>query len=330
MVKRTLNSVIGLFILGTIVVSACLPVLNTQSAPSSEPTQTFDQPPVSNVDPPAIADADFPAELAADTSLESPNSQEGLPDPVSGLPRPQLLPAPSSNGRSASAISQQGTAMLVIGGELPLVLTGGVCQPFEGDTYLNIPNIAGAQPPYASLVINGGEGLTRSGYLTWATTSATTDSATVSTQDIFVITLNDDGFSGSFQGTAHRVTNNVPILQRIQVTGVFTCVASLLTVRGQHPLDLDGAQCELEPQFVMRAGQRGQNQVLLMLEPESEPGDNDIPAGISWNVGGVTYTSSWLSANRNADGLSGSYFGSATGPDGVPFDVEGTFNCLGG
>lgn len=258
------------------------------------------------------------------------NPPAGEPDPVGGLPQPPFVPPPPSAVRPTPEPGREGHAMLVIGGDLPLVLSGGECQLFEGDTYLSIPNTIEQTPPNGSLIINGGEGLTRSGQLLWATSAANTDSAFVSTQDVFVITLNEDGFSGRFEGTAQRVTNNVPVLDTIQVQGVFTCVASLLTVRGPHPVDLDGAQCDLEPQFVMRAGTRGQNQVLLMLDPGSAPGDTNLSAGISWHVGGVTYTSTWLTANRNSDGLSGTYYGEAAGPDGVPFEVHGTFNCLGG
>jgi hypothetical protein len=298
-----------------ILLSACAP----ESAPPAQDERT-------NPTAPQDLQNAEPAQNNAST-----NPPAGQPDTVSGLPLPALAPRPSGATSPAAAPDQTaGTATLAIGGELPLMLTGGRCERFEGDTYLSIPNTIEDITPRASLVINGGEGLTRTGYLTWATSDSPTDSATVSTQDQFVITLNGDGFSGRFDGTAHRVTNNIPILQQIEVRGVFTCVASLITVRGPHPVDIDGAQCELEPQFTMRAGQSGQNQVLFILQPESEPGDSDIPAGISWNVGGVTYTSSWLIANRNTDGLSGSYYGEATGPDGVPFEVQGTFNCLGG
>lgn len=314
--------VLHLLLLSAMLLSACAPASATLTPiPGGGAAQ-----PGSPADPASSA----PAESAGGAPSESINPQAGQADVVGGLPQPPFSLRPAGAVAPTPEPGRTGSAMLVIGGDLPLVLSGGECVPFEGDTYLSIPNTVGAPPPHASLVINGGEGLTRSGYLVWATSSLDTDGATVSTQDVFVITLNEDGFSGRFEGTAHRVTDNIPVLQQIPVNGVFTCVASLLTVRGPHPVDLDGARCELAPQFVMRAGERGQNQVLLMLEPGSEPGDSDIAAGISWRVGGVTYTSTWLTADRNPDGLSGSYYGQATGPDGAPFEIQGTFNCLGG
>lgn len=300
--------------LAALLLNACAPGLAT---PTPTPT-------------PASGGGETGGAPAASPPDSVSNPQAGEPDPVGGLPQPPFVPPPPSRVRPTPEPGREGHAMLVIGGDLPLVLSGGECIPFEGDTYLSIPNTIEQPPPSGSLVIFGGEGLTRSGQLTWATSDVGTDEAFVSSEDIFVITLNEDGFSGRFEGTARRVTNNIPILETIQVQGVFTCVASLLTVRGPHPVDLDGARCDLEPQFVMRAGTRGQNQVLLMLEPGSQPGDTDLSAGISWHVGGVTYTSTWLTANRNSDGLSGTYHGEAAGPDGVPFEVQGTFNCLGG
>jgi hypothetical protein len=318
MTALSLRWISTLLLLVASLLSAC--------APASVPTT----PPVEDVATETVAPENLQSSEAPAQNDSVNNPQAGQPDDLSGLPLPAFSPRPAGAANPAPAPTQAGSAMLVIGGDLPLALSGGQCEQFEGDTYLNIPNTIDSTTPRASLVINGGDGLTRTGYLIWATSDAATDSATVSTQDSFVITLNEDGFSGRFDGTAHRITNNIPILQQIPVSGVFTCVASLLTVRGQHPVDLDGAQCELEPQFIMRAGQRGQNQVLLMMQAGSQAGESNIAAGISWNVGGVTYTSTWLIANRNADGLSGTYQGQATGPDGVPFEVQGTFNCLGG
>ncbi|MBX3048919.1 MAG: hypothetical protein KIT46_01300 [Anaerolineales bacterium] len=284
------------------------------------------------------------ASLAAPTNTPTPASgggetggaqnpaPEGPVDVETGLPQPQLVPPPPG---SNPPVIPPGTgsppagagAMLVIGGDLPLELHGGECQMLDGDTYLSIPNTANAEPPYASLIIYAGTGATRNGTLVWATSAANTDGAVVSTQDTFVITLNGDGFSGRFDGTAHRGSSGVPVQVVIPVRGVFTCVPGIVAIRGEHPMDLTNTHCSTEP-FRIVVGERGGNQALFILEDGVGPGESGN-AGLSWRVGGVNYVTTWMSLTRNPDGLSGSYFGEAAGPDGRSFPVSGTFNCLG-
>lgn len=261
-----------------------------------------------------------------------PGSQDeatGLDGPVHGTIPSNINPPSGGNlGGNPPTGAAAGTGTIAIGGELPLTLTGGTCEQLDGDTYLSIPSTAGAAPPYVSLVIYGGTGNTRSGQLVWATSQEYTDGALVSTQDTFVITLNSDGFSGRFEGTAHRGSNEIPLQVVIPISGVFNCVAGLVRVGGEHPLDMTGAQCETAPSIVVSGGRPGENAVLLTVEEGAAYG---APArgGVSWRVGGVQYTTNWLYVNMNSDMLSGSYTGEARRPDGSTFIVEGTFNCLG-
>ncbi len=246
------------------------------------------------------------------------------PAPVGAVPPAGSLAAPADMFSTSSAT-------LAIGGDLPLMLTGGTCSVLDGELYLSVPPIPDAPPPYASLVVyaaSDGSDLVRGGYLVWARSEATTDSALVSTQDLFVITINEDRFSGRFDGTAHKVVEGVPVQEVINVTGVFNCVAGLVRVGGPHPVDLTGAQCNTDPAISVSAGQAGQNAALLVVEPGAQPG-RPAAGGLSWRVGGAEYTTNWLSVTLNTDAISGSYHGEAHGPDDNVFEVHGAFNCLG-
>jgi hypothetical protein len=150
----------------------------------------------------------------------------------------------------------------------------------------------------------------------------------VSTQDVFVITLNNDGFSGRFEGTAHKTSSGIPVTETISVRGLFTCTAALVRIGGDHPLDLSGANCQVTPYFQLSVGERGENAALLILDGTAEPGAT-LNGGISWRVGGVNYVSTWLSTTIRSDGISGTYVGEAAGPDGGTFSIQGSFNCLG-
>ncbi len=258
----------------------------------------------------------------------SQDAATGLDEPAHGsIPNNTSPPSVGSLGGPPSSAAE-GTGTIAIGGELPLMLTGGTCEQLDGDTYLSIPTTAGAPPPYVSLIIFGGEGLVRSGQMVWATSEAYTDGAVVSAQDTFVITLNGDGFSGRFEGTAHRGSTGVPVQVVIPVNGVFNCVAGLVRVGGEHPMDMTGARCEMAPSIVVSGGRPGENAVLLTVEEGATSG-TPARGGISWRVGGVQYTTNWLYVNINSDALSGSYTGEARRPDGSTFIVEGTFNCMG-
>ncbi len=260
----------------------------------------------------------------------------GPVDETTGLTQPSLVEIPSGvvippTSRLAPASDPEpGTATIAIGGGLPLTVTGGTCSMLDGETYVSVPATFDADPPYASLVIYAAsdDSNLRGGTLVWATSEAATDSALVSTQDLFVITLNADGFSGRFDGTAHRVSEGIPVQEVIDVSGVFNCIAGLVRVGGEHPVDLTGAQCETTPSIVVQLGRPGENAVLLVVEEGASPSAS-ARGGLSWRVGGVDYTTNWLSVSLNRDAISGSYYGEARRPDGSTFTVEGTFNCLG-
>lgn len=261
----------------------------------------------------------------------SVDAATGLGAPVLGAaPAGAAPPASRPSGALPSDPSAENSATIAISGGLPLMVTGGSCSTLDGETYVSVPAVFDAPPPYASLVIYpaSDESNLRGGYLVWASSDAATDSALVSTQDLFVITLNDDLFSGSFAGTAHKVVEGVPVQEVIDVNGVFNCIAGLLRVFGDHPVDMTGAQCETVPQIVISSGRSGENAALLVVEPGATP-DTAVRGGLSWRVGGSEYTTNWLSVTVNADQLSGSYYGEGRRPDGSTFPVQGAFNCLG-
>jgi hypothetical protein len=208
------------------------------------------------------------------------------------------------------------------------VLTGGDCDYVGDDLFLTI--YPGTQAGIANLIVNAGSGSTREGTLVWTTSGLPQDNAAVSAEDPLAITLNEDGFSGSFEGRAFRVGGpGEPVAVHIVVSGTFTCISHLLRVGGDHPVDLTGVTCASTPTFSLRSGGAGTDAALL-LAAEGATAGSTVEGGLSWRVGGVNYTSSWLSIRINSDGLSGSYFGEATGPDGATFPVQGSFNCLGG
>jgi len=270
----------------------------------------------------APADAGTTGSLDAATGLGAPEFGTA---PVGAVP-----PASRPSSPIASETVAENTATIAIAGGLPLTVSGGSCSTLDGETYISAPPVADAPPPYASLVIyaSSDEGNLRSGYLVWATSDAATDSALVSAQDLFVITLNDDHFSGRFDGTAHRVVEGVPVQEVIEVHGVFNCIAGLLRVYGEHPVDMTGAQCETVPQIMISSGRSGENAALFMVEPGAAAGAV-ASGGLSWRVGGVEYGTNWLNVTINPDQLSGSYYGEGRRPDGSTFPIQGAFNCLG-
>lgn len=274
---------------------------------------------------------------AADTSGSAPDDSARtdistglfLP-PIGTAPSGASAPASSVSGPLAEEIPVNGTATIAISGELPLLLTGGTCTMVDGETYVSVPPVYDVPPPYASLVIYEASDNSnlRGGYLVWATSDAATDSALTSAQNLFVITLNNDHLSGRFNGTAERVNDGIPAQREIEIDGIFNCVAGLMRVGGDHPADFAGAECITSPQFVVRSGTPGQNAVLLQLEEGAHSGE-PARGGLSWRVGGVEYSSNWLTVTLNHDAISGTYHGEASNPDGSTFSVQGSFNCLG-
>lgn len=247
------------------------------------------------------------------------------PDASTGLVLPLLAPSPSGAVRpEATNNFAHGSAVLVINGDLAVTYTGGDCDQLGDETYLTIH--PGALPG-ASLIIFPGSGSTRQGTLVWATSGRPQDNAGVSAENPLTITLNEDGFSGSFEGLAFRVGGVGGVATEIAVSGSFTCISQLLRVGGAHPVDLTGVECSANP-FTLRVGSPGSDAALLIAEDGATAGST-VEGGLSWRVAGVSYTTTWLVLRINADGVSGSYFGEGVGPDGSTFAVDGAFNCLG-
>lgn len=248
-------------------------------------------------------------------------------DTSTGLTAPPLAPIPS--GVSAPAPDTNlahGSAMLVINGDLPIIYSGGDCDVYEEEMYLSIyPGTL----PGASFILLAGSGSTRAATMVWARSGLPEDNAAVSATDPLVVTLNADGFSGSFEGRGFRVGGaGEPVAVPISISGSFTCISQLVRVGGDHPVDMTGVSCEASPTFILRAGGPSGNAVLLETEAGARAGST-VVGGISWRVGGIAYTSNWLSVQINADGVSGSYFGEGTNADGSTFRIQGSFNCLG-
>lgn len=247
-------------------------------------------------------------------------------DPSTGLTAPAFAPPPSGSVAPPSTGNvARGTAVLVITGDLPITYTGGDCDVLADETYLTIyPGVT----PGASLIIFPGSGSTRQGSLVWARSGLPEDNAGVSNEDPLAITLNDDGFSGTFEGRAFQVGGSGGVATRINVSGTFTCVSQVLHVGGAHPVDLTGVMCTADPAFTLRSGGPGTDAALLLAEEGATAGST-VRAGLSWRVGGVSYTTNWMMLRVGADGVSGSYYGEATAPDGTVFPVNGGFSCLG-
>jgi hypothetical protein len=215
---------------------------------------------------------------------------------------------------------------LLINGELGITYTEASCDVPGDETYITVlPN---GPTPGASMIIFPGDGFTRTGTLVWATTGAPTDNAAVSAAEPLVITLNPDEFSGRFEGVAYRVGGAGGVATRIGVNGSFTCISHLVRVSGEHAVDVAGVTCTYAPEFELRGGDASGNSVWLMAGSSLTAG-GFADGGLSWRVGGVNYVTFWLTVRLNADGVSGSYFGEAYGPDNVDFPVSGQFNCLG-
>lgn len=251
----------------------------------------------------------------------------GSTDAATGVSMPPFAPAPSGASAPARSTSvAHGSAVIAISGDLPIVLSGGDCDFVGEELFLTI--YPGTQAGVANLIISPGTGPTRVGSLVWTTSSLPQNNGAVSAEDPLVVTLNEDGFSGSFEGRAFRVGGpGEPVAVPIVVSGSFTCISHLIRVGGDHPVDLTGVTCVAAPAFSLRSGTPGTNAALLMAADGATAGST-VAGGLSWRVGGVNYVTSWLSLHINSDGLSGSYFGEASGPDGRTFTVSGSFNCL--
>jgi hypothetical protein len=256
----------------------------------------------------------------------APPVDPGSSDTSTGLTAPVFAPAPSGSVAPASTGNiARGTAVLAITGDLPITYTGGDCDVLDGETFLTI--YPGANPG-ASLIIFPGSGSTRQGGLIWARSGLPEDNAASSGEQPLTITLNDDGFSGTFEGVGFQVGGSGGVATRINVSGTFTCVRQVLHVGGAHPVDLTGVMCTADPVFTLRSGGPGTDAALLLAEEGATAGST-VQAGLSWRVGGVSYTTNWMMLRVGADGVSGSYYGEATAPDGTVFPVNGGFSCLG-
>jgi hypothetical protein len=215
---------------------------------------------------------------------------------------------------------------LLINGDLGITYTEASCDVLGEETFITVyPN---GSNPGASMIISPGDGLMRTGTLVWATSGDPEDNAAVSAQEPLVITLNADGFSGSFEGVAYRVGGAGGVATRIGVSGSFTCISHLVRISGEHAVDIPGVTCTYSPDFQLRGGDASGNAVWLLASPGLTAG-GAVDGGLSWRVGGVNYVTFWLTVRLNADGVSGSYFGEAYGPDNLDFPVSGQFNCLG-
>jgi hypothetical protein len=262
----------------------------------------------------------------ADAGDSGADASAGGSDTTTGLVPPPFSPPPSGSTAPEPVMNYaHGSAVLVINGDLPITYTGGDCDVIGDETYLTIYP---GDTPGASLIIYTGTSLTRQGWLVWATSGRPEDNAGVSNEDPLNITLNEDGFSGSFEGRAFRVGSGGVVATQIAVSGTFTCIPQLLRIGGAHPVDLRGVACTAGP-FTLRVGNPSSDAALLLAEDGATAGST-VNGGLSWRVGGVSYTTNWLTLVINADGVSGSYYGEGVGPDGAVFPVNGAFNCLGG
>lgn len=247
-------------------------------------------------------------------------------DNSTGLIQPSIAPPPSgAPAPMPENAAAEGSAILLINGELGITYTGGSCDVLGDETYITIP--AQGSQPGASMIIFPGDALMRTGTLVWATSGNPEDNAAVSAQEPLAITLNADGLSGSFEGVAYRVGGVGGVATRIGVNGSFTCISHLIRVSGEHAIDLAGITCAYSPEFQLRGGNPSGNAVWLIASPGLTAG-SAVDGGLSWRVGGVNYVTFWLTVRLNPDGVSGSYFGEAYGPDNVDFPVSGQFNCL--
>jgi hypothetical protein len=304
----------ALALIALLLLSACGP------APA-EPTPT----------PGSGGPADTGSE-SGDSGSTDPGSSGDAPgagtDTTTGLTAPPFAPIPSGAVRPPAPTNlAHGSAVLVIEGDLPIVYSGGDCDLIGEEMYLTIYP---AENPGASFIIYPGTGSTRQGSLVWARTGLPQDNAGVSNEDPLTITLNEDGFSGSFSGRAFRVgAPGEPVAVPISVSGSFTCIAHLMRVGGDHPLDLAGISCVDLPSFTLRGGNPSGDAVWL-IAPEGATAGSTGEGALSWRVGGANYTSNWLSLTINPDGVSGSYFGEGRNADGSEtFTIQGSFNCLG-
>lgn len=254
-----------------------------------------------------------------DASTPEPTS-----DPSTGLVTSVTSPQPRPSGTTLPPAEGVATLTITAGSE-SLSMGDGSCSEIEGYTYVFVGT-------------NGGMG----GVLSWQTENPalgqvltwqygeSTDTAQMSTHGIdrtdgITIHFDSTGEAGTMEGWYIMPTT----YEFRQFTGAFSCLAAPFFLSGDHPLSLLASRCTTGS---ISAGGPGSADAAYLAYDSSlaDAATQEMPAGLSWRVGGTTYSSNWLVLLFDTGGVSGRFVGEGVGPDGVQFPIKGAFNCTGG
>jgi len=286
------------------------------AAATTTTTIAVDPPP----EPESEPDPDPGAGSTAPASTPAP-APNPAPDPESGL-----APPPASGTVPASAVvpadATQHAVVSIDAGDMSFARGGGTCSVIDGVTYVFVGEGESAQAVVQYRLTDAGP---TDPYITWQLSPA---QAAISDPAVLVLTLDDTRTSGEFRGDAIVGQAGVQGHRRA-MSGRFGCVPAPFGITGPHPLSLAGVNCDGDGMAV-RFGTRGSDAVLLLIDPERRGSGGSFEGGLSWRVGGVQYTTRWLTGALSGDGLGGRFRGVATGPDGVEFPFSGSFSCARG
>ena len=261
--------------------------------------------------------------MPATTPVTTGTLREAQPtDAATGLRQAARRTSPPA-GAVVDPIADQ-ASLFIEAGSQSYSGSGGSCSVFDGYTYVLVgaPGAQTATLSWNTAVPTEGQ------FLTWQY-GGSTDTALISTHGVDAddgirITFGPAGTSGSFTGWYYLVESET----FWEFEGSFSCLPAPLSILGEHPVSLIDARCTTDG--ISAGGSGSADAALLSVDLDAPEVDGQREGALTWRVGGVVYATDWLLIRLTVDGLGASFSGRAVGPDGFPFDVKGSFNCLNG
>jgi hypothetical protein len=262
------------------------------------------------------------------TTTQPPSNVVARVDAATGLPTGRVADAPEG---ATIDDSIKGEAAITVEGDVPLALSDGLCS-FMGPTLFI--QAGEASRDFITLSFTTADrsmaAITDTNHISdrrlgWRSN----DTTAMSVPDDFDIIFDEGGgVFGSFSGRATLSQPDVATTD-IEFHGRFSCTPAPFEVRGAHGIHPSDVRCDSERGIVSAGGRTGDAAVLAydpaaLMSPEPL-----IDAALSVRSGTERYTSTWVIAEMDLDGLAGTFAAGMVGNDGVEFTVSGGFDCPG-
>lgn len=278
---------------------------------------------------PVVSTAGTDGTDGADAPASTVANAPGAVDSATGLAVSRRGTVPAGT-RTNQII--KGEAMISIDGPFPLALSGGLCSFVDTTLFIQAGDVSGQFITLSFVTVD-------------TSLAAITDTSRISaeqlgwqTEDKSALSVPDEldiifdeagGISGSFAGAAVLAGPATPTDQ-IEFGGRFSCTPAPFAIRGAHGVHLTLARCDRDQGTVSAGGLSG-DAALLAFDPASLASSAPMVSGaLTFRVGTEEYNSEWMYAEIAPDGLGGTFVANMIGSDGVAFNVEGGFSCLGG